>query len=474
MHDPALDLALRAVLARLSEGAALPREHAGVAALTRLLAEGAPLRIVEAQVRELSRGGYLRGALVSVAGQQRLRPRADLLLLLAHELCDALAPDLGCELARAVLSLPAAAASRWHPGGPYVAANLLLGESLLEAGDALAALRHFEAVLAVELDHGRALRGYHAALRRGAAPRVASPGRGLGLLAGLDEVELAEGLGVDRYELGRPLGRGRHAVVYQAFDRRVGREVAIKRLVAENRDDAARGEARVIGARFFAEARTLARVRSPHVVALLDVQPTHRFIALSLCRGGNLRVAMRRRLLGPADLPRVGAELQAALRAVHAAGAVHRDIKPANILVREAREASPIALADFGLAQGSRGAGGHAGTLRYLAPELRSAAPVGPLGQVPRASLAPSPTANSAAPTSATTSARPTATPASDIFSAGVVLLELALAPGPLPAPFDHVASDFDAAALVPEGLPDGWTPRLRAMLAQDPDARGL
>ena len=262
--------------------------------------------------------------------------------------------------------------------------------------------------------------------------------------------------------------------MYQAFDRRVGREVAIKRLVAENRDDAARGEARVIGARFFAEARTLARVRSPHVVALLDVQPTHRFIALSLCRGGNLRVAMRRRLLGPADLPRVGAELQAALRAVHAAGAVHRDIKPANILVREAREASPIALADFGLAQGSRGAGGHAGTLRYLAPELRSAAPVGPLGQVPRASLAPSPTANSAAPTSATTSARPTATPASDIFSAGVVLLELALAPGPLPAPFDHVASDFDAAALVPEGLPDGWTPRLRAMLAQDPDARGL
>ena len=464
MGDPALDLALRAVLARLSEGAALPREHAGVAALTRLLAEGAPLRIVEAQVRELSRGGYLRGALVSVAGHQRLRPRADLLLLLAHELCDALAPDLGCELARAVLGLPGTAASRWVAGGPYVAANLLLGEALLAAGDALAGLRHFEAVLAVDVDHGRALRGYHAALRHATlrhaiGPEVAS-GRGLALLAGLDEVELAEGLGVDRYELGRPLGRGRHAVVYQAFDRRVGREVAIKRLVAERPGDAARGEARVIGARFFAEARTLARVRSPHVVALLDVQPTHRFIALSLCRGGNLRVAMRRRLLGPDDLPRVGAELQAALRAVHAAGAVHRDIKPANILVREAREGSPIALADFGLAQGSRGAAGHAGTLRYLAPELRSAplpgpGPTGLSGQVARA-------------------ARAGASPASDIFSAGVVLLELALAPGPLPAPFDHVASDFDAAGLVPEGLPGGWTSRLRAMLAQDPAARML
>lgn len=459
MPDPELDQALRAVLARLSEGAALPREHAGVAALTRLVAEGAPLRLVEAQVRELSRGGYLRGALVSVAGHQRLRPRADLLLLLANELCDALAPDLGCAVARAVLGLPGTAASRWTAGGPYVAANLLLGEALLEIGDALAALRHFEAVLAVEVDHGRALRGYHAALRRGAGPQGAS-GRGLALLAGLDEVELSEGLGLDRYELGRPLGRGRHAVVYQAFDRRVGREVAIKRLVAERRDDTARGEARVIGARFFAEARTLARVRSPHVVALLDVQPTHRFIALSLCRGGNLRVAMRRRLLGPEDLPRVGIELQAALRAVHAAGAVHRDIKPANILVREAREGSPIALADFGLAQGSRGASGHAGTLRYLAPELRSPptperAATSLSGQVARAN-------------------RMAASPASDIFSAGVVLLELALSPGPLPAPFDHVASDFDAAELVPAGLPDGWTLRLRAMLARDPVAREL
>jgi len=449
-RDPALDQALRGVLARLSEGAALPREHAGVAALTRLLAvDTPPLPLIEAQVRALSRAGYLRGALVSLAGQLRLRPRPELLLLLAHELCDALAPELGVELARAMLTLPALEASRWTPGGPYVAANLLLGEALLAGGEALAAMRHFEAVLAVDLDHPRALRGHNAALRAGAGPRGA-PSRGLALLAGLDEVELAEGLGVDRYELGRPLGRGRHAVVYQAFDRRVGREVAIKRLVAEGRDDAARGEARVLGARFFAEARTLARVRSPHVVALLDVQAAHGFIALSLCRGGNLRVAMRRRLLGAADLPRVGGELQSALRAVHAAGAVHRDIKPANILVREAREGSPIALADFGLAQGERGAAGHAGTLRYLAPELRTHAAEG-RGRGGRA-----------------------ATPASDVFSAGVVLLELALAPAALPAPFDHVSGDFDAAALVPEALPGGWTPRLRAMLAADPDARAL
>ena len=449
--DPALDHSLRAVLARLAEGAALPREHAGIAQLTRALAEGEPIQRIEPLLRELSRGGYLRGALVSIAGHARLRPRPELLLLMAHELCDALAPDLGVELGRAVLSLPAVEASRWTPGGPHMTANMLLGDALLDAGDALAALRHYEAVLAVDLDHARALRGYNAAIRRiGGNP----PSRGLALLDGLDEVELAEGLGVDRYELGRPLGRGRHAVVYQAYDRRVGREVAIKRLVVDS--EPGRADARLIGARFFAEARTLARVRSPYVVSLLDVQPAHRFIALSLCRGGNLRVAMRRRLIGPEHLGQVGAALQHALGAVHAAGAVHRDVKPANILVREAREGSPIALADFGLAQASRGVAGHAGTLRYLAPELRSA-PVasggGPAGQLVRASHA--------------------ASPASDIFSAGVVLLELALAPGPLPAPFDHVASDFDAASLVPAGLPGDWTPRLRAMLDVDPAARG-
>ena len=442
--DPALDHSLRAVLARLAEGAALPREHAGIAQLTRALAEGEPIQRIEPLLRELSRGGYLRGALVSIAGHARLRPRPELLLLMAHELCDALAPDLGVELGRAVLSLPAVEASRWTPGGPHMTANMLLGDALLDMGDALAALRHYEAVLAVDLDHARALRGYNAAIRRiGGNP----PSRGLALLDGLDEVELAEGLGVDRYELGRPLGRGRHAVVYQAYDRRVGREVAIKRLVVDS--EPGRADARLIGARFFAEARTLARVRSPYVVSLLDVQPAHRFIALSLCRGGNLRVAMRRRLIGPEHLGQVGAALQHALGAVHAAGAVHRDVKPANILVREAREGSPIALADFGLAQhdargavGASAAGaGPAGTLRYLAPELR--------GGDARA-----------------------ATPASDLFSGGVVLLELALFPAPLPAEFDHVGGEFAAGDLVPDGLPDRWSDRLRELLSADPAAR--
>jgi len=330
----------------------------------------------------------------------------------------------------------------------------MLGDHLLEAGDPRGALGHFEAVLALDVDHPRALRGWSSCVRelerRGHSTDHRS--RGLSLLDGVEALELAGGVGLERYELGRPLGRGRHAVVYEAYDRRVGRSVALKRLLG---DDARRDgvPARVVEARFFAEAETLAKVRSPHVVALLDVQPRHRFVALELCRGGNLRLAMRRRLLTPAHLDAVADQLRLALAAVHAAGAVHRDVKPANILVREARAGSPVALADFGLAiesepqthgpRSARAGRVRAGTLRYLAPEIKAGTK---------------------------------ASAASDLYAAGVVLLELAIAPRPLPRDFDRLDPDFDPRALLDELLDDAqrgrWIPILMSLLADDPDLR--
>jgi len=438
-----LEELLRAVVARFAEGAALPEEVAELAALERALQRHASLTEIRPLFRDLSHAGYLRGAIVLIAETLRRRPRADLALLLARELADALAPRLGILLARAALTLPEVEESRVDPDGPFVATNLLLADTLLHGDDAQGALRHFEAVLSVDVDHARALRGWSAAVRalerRGLSAEHRS--RGLALLDGLEDVELSHGLGLRRYELGRPLGRGRHAVVYQAYDRRVGREVAIKRLLADDaRSDGLPG--RVLQAKFFNEARTLLRVRSPYVVALLDVQPRHRFIAMDLCRGGNLRLAMRRGLMGPRDLDRVGRQLRAALRAVHAANAVHRDVKPANILVRAATQDAPIALADFGLAMrvGPRGARAAAGTLRYLAPDLRGSGSE--------------------------------ATPASDLFSAGVLLLELVRTPEPLPAAFDRLDDTLDASSLVPDDLPGGWTPTLRSLLSSDPEAR--
>ena len=121
---------------------------------------------------------------------------------------------------------------------------------------------------------------------------------------------------------------------------------------------------------------------------------------------------------------------------------MHRDVKPANILVRAPRQGAPIALADFGLAVGRdpHGDRSRAGTLRYLAPELRQ-------GQ-------------------------PHSTDASDRFSAGVVLLELARTPAPLPEIFDRIDGDFDSTPLVPEDLPAPWTDTLRRLLSPQPETR--
>ena len=430
------------VIAAFADGATTPQEHPLLGQFADALLRGVPMSALRADLAQLNHEGYLRGALVSMAVALQRHGSPDVAIALGRELMDAIDVQLGVRLCRAVLALDDVDQHRHQAGSTFVAANRIVGDALLESGDPSTALRHFEAVLSVDVDDPRALRGWSEATRslerRGVA--VEHRTRGLSLLEGLDELELEEGLAGERYEVQRPLGRGRHAVVYQAFDRHVGRDVAIKRLL----DASARTSAvppRVVEARFFAEASTLAKVRSPFVVALLDAHPSKRFIALELCRGGNLRLALRRGLVDASDLPRIGGQLRSALEAVRSAGAVHRDVKPANILVRAARRGSTIALGDFGLAIGHAKASGsgRGGTLRYLAPELR-------------------------------TKDAPKATAQSDRFSAGAVLLELAL--GSLPEAFDHVDDAFDAAGFVPEDLPDNWTPRLQSLLQPAPQDR--
>lgn len=433
-----LEEVLDHVLQKFTPGATLPGEHPGLADFARNLRNDIPHHLLDRQLRSLSHAGFLRGALVVLAADLRQRPRPARALLLSRELLDAIDPALGIEVARALLTLPEVEGSRLEIGSTYTQIHMLLADVLHERGEPGQALRHFEAVLAADIDNPRALRGWRSCVRvleqRGLSTH--SNNRGLVVLDGLAEVELSRGFNLERYDLGRPLGRGRHAVVYQAHDRRTGRDVAIKRLLGDGKGR----HSRVIEARFFAEARTLAGVRSPYVISLLDVVPQQRFIVLSLCRGGNLRHALRRQLIGPSDLPRVGTQLLAALRAVHAVQAIHRDIKPVNILVRQAKPGSAIALADFGLAlRNTSGPTTQVGTLRYMAPELR------------------------------TGRAQPSAM--TDRVSAGIVLLELALYPQPLPDAFDKL-EDFDPSEAVPDGLPDNWSSVLRMLLARDPAKR--
>ena len=163
-----------------------------------------------------------------------------------------------------------------------------------------------------------------------------------------DEVAVhREGLRVGRYEIIEVLGRGGMSVVHRAHDPELHRDVAIKLLHPEvtRRRGAAESKARVLR-----EARAMARVAHPNVVAIYDVGEWNDevFVAMELVEGTTLRAWIRERK------PRWEAALDMLLSAgeglgaAHDAGLVHRDFKPENVLV--GRDGRPR-VTDFGLAR---------------------------------------------------------------------------------------------------------------------------
>jgi eukaryotic-like serine/threonine-protein kinase len=174
---------------------------------------------------------------------------------------------------------------------------------------------------------------------------------------------------VDRYELGRELGRGGMAKVVAAHDLETGYPVAVKLLTAVA-DPVAR-------ARFLREARNAARIRHPAAVAVYesgeaDGQP---YIVMELLRGRTLGEQLRR--VGPLTVPdavRVTRRVLAALGVAHDVGVVHRDITPANVFLLDE---GGVKLGDFGIAKALDDSSSHLtatgavmGTPTYLAPEL--------------------------------------------------------------------------------------------------------
>jgi hypothetical protein len=264
-------------------------------------------------------------------------------------------------------------------------ARFLLGELAERGGDEEAARRHFEAVLAVELDYPKA-RARADRLRRPAASAPAPAAAPT--LAGLPD----GGAFAGRYRLVRELGRGASGAVYVAHDHELDRELALKILHPHARAQA-QAETRV---RAFSEARLAAAIRHPGVVAIYDLDEERQLLAMELCSGGALRELTSRGPLPASTALRRSAELFDTLAAVHRHGIAHGDVKPANLLFRGPPTDGELVLGDFGVARltgekpviDDRGA---RGTLAYMPPEQRR----GELG------------------------------PAADVYAAGVILIEL-------------------------------------------------
>jgi len=132
--------------------------------------------------------------------------------------------------------------------------------------------------------------------------------------------------------------------VYRARDTRLERDVALKVMTASASGDADRR------ARFEREARAVAALNHPNIVAVYDVgeQDGALFIVSELIAGESLRTRIDRGMIGARELLGMASQIADGMSAAHQAGIVHRDLKPENIMLTpEGR----VKILDFGLAR---------------------------------------------------------------------------------------------------------------------------
>ena len=366
---------------------------------------------------------------------------ADAVTILRAALVERL--DQRRELERGLEHLEALTASEPHAAR----AHYLLAEYHRARGDELAAIRHYEAVLARDVDYPNVLPRVE---RLRAARGLSAPAAGE-TIAGAAVAGISGGA---RYRLVRELGRGATGVVYLARDAELERDVAVKllhpHLAAAPQADAVK--------RFFHEARVMASLRHPNLVAVLDLEEQARRIVLELAAGGTLRDLLRER--GPRTLRRAlerHCQVLSALTAAHRRGIIHRDLKPANLMFRRDPDLPgvEVMLGDFGIAhlpdasgaigaEAARGRREAVGTLAYMSPAQRR-------GDAPA--------------------------PADDLYASAVVLFEMLT--GRLPWAREHVltgqrsAGDLRLPAEVraqgPAALVDALQAHVDALAAADP-----
>jgi tRNA A-37 threonylcarbamoyl transferase component Bud32 len=204
----------------------------------------------------------------------------------------------------------------------------------------------------------------------------------------------------ERYELEEVVGTGGMSTVYRAHDQLLERNVALKVLHPHYADDEEYVE------RFRREARSVAQLSHPHIVTVIDrgEDDGQQFIVFEYVDGENLKQFVER--TGPLPTRRaieLAVEIADALAFAHEHGLIHRDVKPQNVLLTPDGDAK---VTDFGIARsfevehGMTQTGTVLGTSNYLSPEQAGGKPT---------------------------------TPATDVYSLGVVVYELLTGDVPFP-----------------------------------------
>src|SRR5215475_14306152 len=244
-----------------------------------------------------------------------------------------------------------------------------------------------------------------------------------------------------RYRLDGPVALGGVGEVWRGTDLVLERVVAVKLL----RPEWAQNEECL--ARFRAEGRHAALLSHPNVAQVYDyvekAPPVPGFLVMELVDGQSLGRLLAGGPMGPARTLGIIAQAASGLQAAHAAGLVHRDVKPGNLLVGPDDQ---VKITDFGIAQAPGSArltrtGMLVGTAAYLAPERASGG---------------------------------AATPASDLYSLGVVAYECLTGQAPFGGEPLAVALAHLQQAIppLPPSVPATVAALVADLTAKDPSAR--
>jgi eukaryotic-like serine/threonine-protein kinase len=190
-------------------------------------------------------------------------------------------------------------------------------------------------------------------------------------------MNVGEGTNILHFQLTRELGSGSFAEVWEAYDTKLCRNVAIKILGERASDTSVQT--------FRAEARSVAKLKHPGIVEVYEIidDLDHPILVLEYVDGVTLKEWCRFADLTYVQIAELIMQTAEAVQHAHQRGVIHRDLKPANILVDLGGK---IHVTDFGLAANLEVLDGlqdaSVGTLAYVSPEQANAGQIGPSSDV--------------------------------------------------------------------------------------------